>query len=264
VIIKELNGHSGCRLFLCEEDNRKYVRKISSSSDYNDRLKKQMSKQESFSDPVLKTPRIYKSGHTSGLFFFDMEFVGGTSFHNFITLNTIDNIVPLIERILFFLRNSPITYRDITADIESKISKIQNLTSFAISKYCNYCLDYDWSEIPLCESHGDLTFENILIYESEMYLIDFLDSFVETKYVDYGKLFQDILLMWSWRNNNNFPFIKNIYLYDRITQEFTHREMEIVKRFLVLGLLRIIPYSDENVLNFLENRLQYISEKFGI
>ena len=223
-----------------------------------------MLKQASFSDPTLKTPEIYKSGNQSGLFFFDMEFIGGAPLHNFITLNTIDNISPLVEKILLYLKNIPTEKKDITKNIEKKVDSLQKIVPSTMTKYCNFCLDYDWTSIPLCSSHGDLTFENMLVYRNKIYLIDFLDSFIETKYVDYSKLFQDVLLMWSWRNDSCTPFIKNIYLYNKIIDNLSQNELETIKRLLVLGLLRIVPYSDKNVLKFLENRLQYISKKFGI
>lgn len=264
MIIKELSGHSGCGVFLCEENNKKYVRKISSSVQYNERLKSQMNKQAAFQDCVLKTPKIYKSGNKSGLFFFDMEFIGGDPFHNFVALNAIDNTAPQLKKILLFLKNIATSEADITSNVQEKIKNLKEQLPLEMFKYCEYCLNYDWSNIPISNNHGDLTFENILIYRNEIYLIDFLDSFVETKYIDYSKLLQDVLLMWSWRYNKRAPFIKNIYIYDRVMQNLTEREAEITKRFLILNLLRIIPYSDRDTLKFLEEKLQYIGNKYDI
>ena len=259
-----MNGHSGCKVLLCEKNGKKYVRKISSSKEYNSRLKLQMQKQNDFNDFTLKVPKIYESGSVSDLFYFDMEFISGIPFHNYISLNSIDNIIPIIEKISNFLQKIPTYYADVTLDINNKVYSLKKNIPPSMLRYCDYCLDYDWSNTPESQSHGDLTFENILIYRNQVYFIDFLDSFIETKYIDYSKLLQDILLMWSWRNDEKTPFIKNMYLYNKILSDLSPHQIEITRRLLMLGLLRIVPYSDKKTLNFLENKLQYISKRFNL
>ena len=263
-VIKEMVGHSGCKLYLCQEGGKKYVRKVSSSVTYNNRLELQMKKQDDFSDSVLKAPEVYGSGYVSDLFFFDMEFVSGVPLHNYISLNSIDNIIPLIKKIFNFLQQIPVSHADISSDIENKIHNLRKSIPSSMSRHCDYCLDYDWSDIPQSQNHGDLTFENVLIYRNQIYFIDFLDSFVETKYVDYGKLLMDVVLMWSWRLNEKAPFIKNMHLYDRFLEILSHSEIQMIRRFLVLGLLRIVLYSDKKALKFLENKLKYIEKRFNL
>jgi len=263
-IIKEMNGHSGCKVFLCDKNGKKYVRKISSSKNYNNRLKLQMQKQNNFSDSVIKVPQTYKSGNIGDLFYFDMEFISGVSFHNYISLNSINNIIPIIEKISTFLQNTPVNNIDMTPDIQNKIHNLQKNIPSHMFKHCEYCLNYDWSNSPESQCHGDLTFENIFVYRNQVYFIDFLDSFVKTKYIDYSKLFQDIILMWSWRFDEKTPFIKNMYLYNKILDSLTDPEIEMIRRFLVLGLLRIVPYSNKKTLKILETNLQYISKRFGL
>ena len=47
--IIDLGGHSGCKILLCEtDDNKRFVRKISSSVSYNKRLETQARKQKEF------------------------------------------------------------------------------------------------------------------------------------------------------------------------------------------------------------------------
>ena len=45
--------------------------------------------------------------------------------------------------------------------------------------------------IPVGTCHGDLTFSNILFNGNNYYLIDFLDSFIESPLLDIVKLRQD-------------------------------------------------------------------------
>lgn len=71
-----LGGHSGCQIFLMEDDDGQvFVRKISKDVDYNERLEVQSKKQASFSGDPIRAPRVLDHGYTDdGLFFFDMEY----------------------------------------------------------------------------------------------------------------------------------------------------------------------------------------------
>ena len=52
-----LGGHSGCQIFLMEDDDGKnYVRKISKDKEYNHRLKSQSEKQAAFSGDPIRAP----------------------------------------------------------------------------------------------------------------------------------------------------------------------------------------------------------------
>lgn len=72
----ELKGYSGCKIFLLENENEKFVRKISKNYDYNRRLEKQFTKQINFKESKeIKAPKILEKGFTNGLFYFDMEYI---------------------------------------------------------------------------------------------------------------------------------------------------------------------------------------------
>ena len=259
-----MNGHSGCKIYLREEGGKKYIRKISPSTQYNSRLAKQVEKQESFKHDLLLTPSIYRSGYIDKFLYFDMEFIRGVPMQNYISLNNMNNILPIFDKICSYLQDIPVEKGDITSEIEQKLDSLGPKMPISMVKYCDYCRDYDWADVPISENHGDLTFENILIYRNNLYFIDFLDSFTQTKYIDYSKILQDIILDWSWRHNMNKPLIKTIYLYNKILEIMTFDEIEISKKLLVINLLRIIPYSNKIILKYLENRLQYLSKIFGI
>ena len=51
--------------------------------------------------------------------------------------------------------------------------------------------------IPVGQCHGDLTFSNILFNGNNYYLIDFLDSFLESPLLDLVKIRQDSNYGWS-------------------------------------------------------------------
>lgn len=77
-LIKQLSGHSGCRLTLYQEQDRIFLRKDAGTVSYNKRLKRQYLKQRFFSMSGIKTPSIFKRGYNeAGVFFFDMEYING-------------------------------------------------------------------------------------------------------------------------------------------------------------------------------------------
>ena len=75
-----LGGYSGCKILLIEEESGcgGFVRKISSSKDYNIRLIEQKEKQKVFSSVIVRVPSVLDDGYTEdGLYYFDMEYIRG-------------------------------------------------------------------------------------------------------------------------------------------------------------------------------------------
>ena len=68
ILVKELHGHSGCRLLLLRErDCDAYrVRKISGSADYDTRLRNQRHKQGEMAALGLPCPAVLKDGLLEG------------------------------------------------------------------------------------------------------------------------------------------------------------------------------------------------------
>ena len=225
-----------------------------------------MLKQLAFEHSWIKKPSIYESGTENDRFFFTMEYVNGVQLSTFISRNTVQNFDPIIEQLLTFVRSN---ICDATADFRGPISEklwsISSSSPLQIDRYAEYCLAFDWSAIPIGYCHGDLSFENILVRQSNLYFIDFLDSFIETPYLDLSKLLLDILVLWSWRFEKRRPIIKNAHIYDIVLSQLEDREVEIVRRLLVLNLLQILPYTiaHHNAL-FVQDALEHLAVKFDI
>lgn len=97
-----LGGHSGCQIYLIEDDDGKtFVRKISKDEDYNERLKAQSEKQASFKGEPVKAPVVLKQGYTEeGLYFFDMEYVQGITLAEYIKTMEIGKVKGLVESLV--------------------------------------------------------------------------------------------------------------------------------------------------------------------
>lgn len=264
-VVKQLHGHSGCLVLLCATGRTRFVRKISASAAYNDRLRRQMEKQRGFRHLTIRAPAVLDSGERAGLFFFDMEYIAGFTLHTFVSRNTTRSIVPLVRQLTRFVRrNHGEATVDLTAAIHGKIATLQRGDDQAVARHADYCLAHDWSEVPAGYCHGDLTFDNILVRDDGLHLIDFLDSFVDTPYVDFSKLLQDVLLMWSWRAQPRRPFVKNIHIYDGIVEILAPWELELTHRLLVLNLLRALPYARTAADHrFLHTALAHLADRFS-
>ena len=154
---------------------------------------------------------------------------------------------------------------DFSSPISEKLRSISSTSRFEIDRYIQYCLAFDWRAIPTGYCHGDLSFENILVHQSNLYFIDFLDSFIETPYLDLSKLLLDILVLWSWRFEKRRPIIKSAHIYDTVLSQLENREIEIVRRLLVLNLLQILPYANANHnALFVRDALEHLAVKFDI
>lgn len=124
--------------------------------------------------------------------------------------------------------------------------------------------------------HGDLTLENIIVgHKPEKYikssarvlhLIDFLDSFIDTPYVDIATVLQDSLCHWSYRykelDEEQERYLKNF------THEFlmnvggcNKENMKLILGFLLFKIYRIVPYAKDDVTKrWCEDNIRYVKD----
>lgn len=253
-----MSGHSGCQIFHISDKNGSRVRKVSSNLKYNERLKRQMVKQDLFNSSKIKKPNVIRSGFDKdGLFYFDMEYINGISFFEYIEKNDIPSIKNKFEKILEYISENNEIGDNVSSNIKEKIKSLQLPDKYSF--YKDYCLDYDWNKINKSYCHGDLTFENIIIFDENIYFIDFLDSFTDTKLIDYSKIYQELYSFWSFRNKPKKFNIKYVILDEMILLEEYQRQAAL--RLLILNLLRIIPYSKQKECDFVYGQMKYILEK---
>lgn len=108
-------------------------------------------------------------------------------------------------------------------------------------------------ELPMGLCHGDLTFSNILIDNTNMdiYLIDFLDSFIETPMLDIVKIRQDTKYHWTLNMYDDIcDHNKVIICYDKIDYVLDHyfsTKYPFYTRtyvfFQTLNILRVLQYA---------------------
>lgn len=271
----DLGGHSGCQIYLMEEDDgRVFVRKISKDKAYNNRLRAQSEKQASFSGDPIKTPKVLNDGYTeTGLYFFDMEYIQGVTLAEYIKTMEIGKIKGLVE----ILVNSlvPKTQTILSAEQKKSIVDIFSKKLSSLRKVlagnnevANKALDlldtHDWSKLIPSQCHGDMTLENIIIKNDQLYFIDFLDSFYDSWFMDIGTLLQDIQVMWSYRFQDEVSMntvLRLIVFRDLLLDEIKKLDSSYVIEIyysLLQKLIRIYPYTKD------ELTYQFLNEKTAI
>ena len=269
--IIDLGGHSGCKILLCEtDDNKRFVRKISSNVNYNERLEIQAKKQEEFKNEYIKAPHVFSKGYTEdGLFYFDMEFIQGVTLSKYIESIEISKIKELVIKIINYIKTEKCVNSE-TDDIIFK-NKIESLSkklekkSLIIDKALKVLDKHSWSNFEKSVCHGDLTLENIIIKNDQLYLIDFLDSFYDCWILDISTLLQDVELLWSYRYEEKIninTILRLLVFKDILIDEIKNADKFLyleVYYALLLKIIRIFPYiKDDLTYSFLESKTKYV------
>lgn len=272
----DLGGHSGCQILLCEEDNNDvFVRKISSSIDYNKRLIIQAEKQEVFSNShlqsAIKAPAVLSKGCTGqGLFYFDMEYIRGITMAEYVKTIEVGKVRSICETIVENIVAIPSS----NAEVDKKIfaEKIKSLKENLASKnnlIINDAIEileqHDWSRFVKTSCHGDLTLENVIVKDGQLYLIDFLDSFYDSWIMDISTIMQDVQTMWSYRYQDDMEIntILRLMVFRDILMEMVKESAPSdyieVYYALLLKLIRIFPYTkDDRTYQFLNEKTESI------
>lgn len=269
--ITDLGGHSGCRILLCETGNNDvFVRKISGNIDYNARLKLQTEKQKSYQSGLIKVPKILGRGTTEdGLYYFDMEYISGITMAEYmktIEVGKIRNLVEaIVKDVVSVSESDTLVDEDIFIDkIVSLKRKLSSKRNSIIDEALKMLENHSWTSFPRSHCHGDLTLENIIVRDNQLYLIDFLDSFYDSWILDISSLMQDIQTLWSYRFEEvsvntliRLIVFRNILL-DAVN-EISPNICAEVYYALLLKLIRIYPYiKDEHTYNFLNEKTKAV------
>jgi thiamine kinase-like enzyme len=246
------------------------IRKSCSTADYNTRIENQLNKQKVFYRNSLHenilTPQIFCSGKKeNGLSFFEMEYVPGEKYSEYFLSCQISKIRETIDQFISFIESelnrselvklSPKIFLDKVGSIKQLLEK-QNLFSGAVDETYDFLMhNIPDSFIPYGICHGDLTLSNVIFSNQKIYIIDFLDSFIETAMVDIVKLRQDTKFHWSLVIETDIPS----YQRNKIKQVLNFFDQYLVTYFSKneyflkwygylekLNLLRILPYLENN------------------
>lgn len=274
-INQKLIGNSGSKL-LIYFDKKYIIRKLSINKDTSIRLENQYKKIINFKkNKQIYVPEIYKSGYERLNFYYDMEYVNGENFSEFILRSNSITINRLFKKILVFIAECKKKSGGKFYDSNLILNKIKELEKSKTLKNKSYKNIFDklklfkWQKILLSQNHGDLSLENILVRNENIFFVDISKNFIESFYLDLSKLLFDLLSGWSFRNLHEYEnriqviSIKKNYL-KFLHNNFDTYELNLIKMFTLLDFLRVLNYC-KNIdhLKLLKTKLKIFYDHFN-
>ncbi len=283
----EVKGHSGCQIDVVREDGKLLIYKSTFDKGYLDRLSLQGQKQQEAAKIVLqhiRVPQIFEIHRDDESVSIKMEYVYSKSFVGYFEYAGFEQISYFIKALCLFLdyevKNSPMQVvsaeilRQKFADVKKKT--INNAALKGDDKVLDILerssIHFERAEdmmLPVGKCHGDLTFSNILFNGNNYYLIDFLDSFVESPLLDIVKIRQDSAYLWSQlMYSGDCDTIRLKIVADKIDKEIVRFTSQYewfrhYKLFQLMNFLRILQYAKEpKVIDYLKNVLNQLLYEF--
>lgn len=275
-----VKGHSGCNIDIVNEGRNLYIYKSTYDTKYIDRLYKQAVKQKNASLNVyqhIRIPEIFDIDKTDKHLIIKMEYIYSKNFVDYFEDAGFDNINCFIKALKLFIDKE--IKESVMQEVESSIIRVK-FEDVCRKINANSCINKDSEvksllkscgdifnrlpekiEIPIGQCHGDLTYSNILFNGNNYYLIDFLDSFIESPIMDLVKIRQDTKYQWSQLMYiNGIDGVRLKIISDKIDNAidtyYTKFEWyrEYYSTFQLMNFLRILQYAKEDdVISYLKN-----------
>ena len=284
----EVKGHSGCQIDVVQEDGGIFVYKSTADPKYLNRLKLQAEKQKAASRVPyqhIRVPEIHEMISDDRTTVVKMQYVYSKNFIEFFEQAGFEQVDYLIGALEYFIEYeisqcntatvSAKVFQDKFTEIKGKVA-VNSL--FAGDAEVNSIIERSEQvfnsmkdmELPVGLCHGDLTFSNVLFNGNNYYLIDFLDSFVETPLQDIVKIRQDTCYRWSQlMYTKRYDAVRLRIVCDKIDREIDSYFTEKYdwygnhyKTMQLMNILRILPYAhEEKVIAYLKTILKGILDE---
>lgn len=267
---------------LFDEESSVIVRKYSAGISYNSRLLKQAAKQQSYKETggfgrfdcptVLK---LYEGGLTE-LSWYEMEYVHAEKYSDYLERISVSHLNSTVQSLIAYLDNAksrckletpnPSLFQTKLRDLHVKLESMPQLNKYIVAGVFAMLNNPPREELYIGFCHGDLTLSNILFTDEKLFLIDFLDTFIESPLQDIVKLRQDTYFGWIMVIDQDLP----LHRCNKIKQIFDHIDRSIVEYiskdrvmelwypyFQVFNLARILPYlKKDNEIMFVQDKLK--------
>ncbi len=286
----DVKGHSGCAVDVVREGTELYIDKKAVLPCYFSRLIAQARKQQRavnlYHTPSIIVPEILDINQRPDMVSVKMEYVYSMNFVEYFEYAGFYQITHFIDTLTAFLleeiRFSTITrtkgdvlvnkFIDVRSKCQSNPALHDDPEVLLLLKGLEprFLTETNDFEIPVGTCHGDLTFSNILFNSNSYYLIDFLDSFVETPLMDIVKIRQDTAFGWSLlMYDKAYDEIRMNIILEKIdtacdtcfSQYAWYRQY--YSTFQLMNFLRILQYAQEpRVIDYLKIIIKRLSDEF--
>lgn len=276
----QVKGHSGCQIDIVNDGSNLYIYKSTHDPKYIERLYLQAKKQKEASQKEyqhIRIPEIFDIDKTDDHLIIKMEYVYSKNYVDYFEDAGFDNISYFVKALKIFVNaeiaNSPLqmvdtqVVKDKFEDVCKKCYANEHIKDdkevLQILEACSPVFSSlpQQIEIPMGKCHGDLTFSNILFNGNNYYLIDFLDSFIESPLLDLVKIRQDSQYEWSrLMYEGEVDLVRLSIISQKIDREIDafysqyqwYRDYYHV--FQLMNFLRILQYAkEEKVITYLKN-----------
>lgn len=281
----EVKGHSGCSIDIVREDKELFILKGTCDPKYVERLYQQALKQQRASKQeyqYIRVPQIVDIKRQTDTMMMKMEYVYSHNFIDHFEAAGFEQVNYFVKAMCLFLQREieQSTMADVQRsmiiekfeDVKSKV--YQNMFLYA-DEEVRYLIQQSEDcfkslpevlEIPVGCCHGDLTFSNILFNGNNYYLIDFLDSFIESPLLDMVKIRQDSCYRWSTLmyegefDETRFHIVSDTI--DRQLDEYFKQHVwyrTFYHALQLMNFLRILQYAkEEKVVVYLKKTISSI------
>lgn len=272
-----IQGHSGCETVKVTLQNGDFAfKKSTKSSSYAPRLKRQFLKQLAFKertkfDDYFQTPMIFSMQNAGSEYYAMMEFIDGESFvdvfenddQGIMRESFTKHVIDFIDKELSEAQMTVIPgqkLRDKFESVKKNIHENEHLKDDigimkTLSEYDSLFKVDDSYEMPIGNSHGDFTLSNMIFKNDQCFLVDFLDSFIETPYMDIVKLRQDTKYNWSYLLINKkdifYKSKQNLILIDEAIVNHYKNDEKFTRAYSILqrlNFLRILQYAKNPII----------------
>lgn len=258
-----LSGFSGATVALLRTSSgNPFVRKAANSPAANAGIVAQSARQawlRTAIDGIASVPRVIGEDEAQGLRFYDMEFAPARDAINYLSTATFEQVAMFSDRVEQLMRalaaaspRAPATPPS-RATIEAKLTQIAERSGGTYAKELatlhealSLMGEITDSDLPTA-SHGDLTFENILVgRRGDLCLIDPIESPFDHYWFDWSKLFQECEGHWHAHRGRSIATSVTWWLRDRWMKAAAGQSpLYPARHYFYLGLTfaRILPYA---------------------
>ena len=272
----KITGNSKYNVSILEENDIFYVEKKNHPKEDNTRFINQINKHLFFLNNrgynMIKVPKINTITDNKYI----IEYIKSYDIINYFNMMNINHINNFIKNVISFIKELMNQSSLQTVPEEIILNKIDDiklkLETYSDNFIIKTTFDFLYGNISLFETkipinycHGDLTLSNMLInYDHNLYLIDFLDDFINTPLTDIIKLRQDTKYHYILQlYNNSYDKIRIKILLEMMNNIINKQFYKYEKFFKYLDLinfLRILQYSktkkmDEYLIDTIKNIL---------